>query len=153
MIFTLIYVVVLLASQWRVYQKMGRQGWEGIIPGYNLYILFDILYNAPMKFLTLLIPGYNIYVLVRFSIDLAHRFNKSSGFGVGMAFLAPIFWAILGFGPAQYLDGSQAVQGTDSISQFLDKTSEAVDVFTNDEKPAADEQPTNDEEPVNNEQE
>ncbi len=120
-VFELIYVVVLLAASWRVYQKMGRRGWEGIIPGYNLYTLFGILYGTPMRFLMLLIPVYGIVVLVRYNVELAHRFNRSTGFGVGMAFVPPVFYAILGFGSAQYLDGSYAVPGEDSISQFLDK--------------------------------
>ena len=32
----LLIVVLLLVSMWKVYEKAGRQGWEGIIPIYNL---------------------------------------------------------------------------------------------------------------------
>ena len=31
----LLIVVLLLVSMWKVYEKAGRQGWEGIIPIYN----------------------------------------------------------------------------------------------------------------------
>ena len=121
MISTLIVSIVLMAGQWRVFQKMGRRGWEGIIPGYNFYILFDMLYQNGWKVFMLLIPIYNIILLIRLHMDLAERFNKSRGFGVGMALLAPVFYCIVGFGSAKYLDGSQAVQGTDPISVFLEK--------------------------------
>lgn len=138
-VFELLCFAVLFASFWRVFQKMGRRGWEGIIPGYNLYIIFDILYSSPWKFFMLLIPIYGIVVLVRYNIELAHRFNRSSGFGVGMAFLAPVFYAILAFGPAQYLDGSYAVPGEDSFSQFLDKIAGCpVQVSASEEPPMDD---------------
>ena len=121
MISTLIVSIVLMAGQWRVFQKMGRRGWEGIIPGYNFYILFDMLYQNGWQVFMLLIPIYNIILLIRLHMDLAERFNKSRGFGVGMALLAPVFYCIVGFGSAKYLDGSQAVKGDDPISQFLAK--------------------------------
>jgi len=41
--------------------------------------------------------------LVRMYIHLAKAFGKSAGFGWGLAFLAPIFLMILGFGNAQYI--------------------------------------------------
>lgn len=33
---------------------------------------------------------------------MAHAYGKSTGFGIGMLFLSPIFCAILGFGDAEY---------------------------------------------------
>lgn len=123
---SLAITIILLAAQWRVYQKMGRQGWEGIIPYYNLYVLFEVLYGNGLRFLLLLIPFYNIYLLFKYSIDLAARFHKSSGFGIGLALLAPVFWCILGFGNDVYLDGSQATPSDDVISQAIDKACAAV---------------------------
>jgi hypothetical protein len=98
MIISGIIAVVMLVAMWKIYEKMGRQGWEAIIPFYNLYVLFEILYKNGIKFLLLLIPLYNIYLLFKMNIDWAHSFNKSTGFGVGMTLLAPIFYCILGFG-------------------------------------------------------
>ena len=121
-----LFTIALLAGQWRVYQKMGRRGWEGIIPFYNWYVLCEELYNNGNKMWFLLIPFYNIYVLIRYMMDLAVRFRRSAGFGVGLALLAPIFWCILGFGRNVYLDGRRAVKGTDPISGVLDSIAEAV---------------------------
>lgn len=35
-------------------------------------------------------------------INLAHRFSKSTGFGVGLALLSVVFFPILAFGDAKY---------------------------------------------------
>ena len=56
-----IFCIAALAGQYLVFQKMRRQGWEGIVPFYSSYVLFEELYGDGWKFLTLLIPFYNIY--------------------------------------------------------------------------------------------
>lgn len=131
--FTAIMTVLLLVASWRVYQKMGREGWEGIIPFYSLYVLFEELYGNGWKFLLLFIPFYNIYVIFKYNIDLADGFHKSAGFGVGLTLLAPIFWCILAFSDAYYLDGSQEVQGEDVISQTINSFQNAASAPKKDE--------------------
>ena len=36
---------VSFAAQWRVYQKMGIQGWKSLIPMYNQFLLFNAVYG------------------------------------------------------------------------------------------------------------
>ena len=103
----LIFYALILAAQWMYYQKMGRQGWEGIVPLYNSYVLFEELYGNGGKMLLLLIPIFNIYVAIKLYIDLAHAFGLGTGFGIGLVLLNPVFSCILGFGGATYI-GSQA---------------------------------------------
>ena len=50
----LLIVVLLLVSMWKVYEKAGRQGWEGIIPIYNLYVMLQII-NRPWWWLLIMI--------------------------------------------------------------------------------------------------
>lgn len=109
-----------LLANWRLFQKIGRQGWESLVPFYNLYILFETLYGHGTKMFLLLIPFYGIYAAVKYYIDLAHAFNRSVLFGVGLMFLNSIFTCILGLGDAEYLDGSHAVVGHDGISRFVE---------------------------------
>lgn len=120
------WYVVSAAGMWKYFQKMGRQGWEGIVPLYNLYVLFEELYGSGWGCLKLLIPFYNIYVIIRLYLDLSYAFNQSTGFGWGLILLNPIFSLILGFGPAVYGDGSQAVYGDDAISRGLDDLADKV---------------------------
>lgn len=93
----------LIACQWIVFQKAGKPGWAALIPVYNTYVLFEILYNDGVKFLTLLIPFYNIYVMIKMYLDLARCFGQTTGFGIGLWLVSPVFYAILAFGGAQYI--------------------------------------------------
>lgn len=45
MILELIATILSLVGSWMVYKKMGRQGWEGIVPIYNTYVLCQELYG------------------------------------------------------------------------------------------------------------
>lgn len=56
-----------------------------------------------IKFLLLLIPIVNIFIAIKTQIKLAKSFGKDTGFVIGLIFFAPIFYAILGFGDAEYL--------------------------------------------------
>ena len=126
-----VFTIISLVASWRLYQKMGRKGWEGIIPIYNTYVLMDVLYGKGWKVVLFLIPIYNIYLAFKTYIDLAHRFHQGTGFGVGLTLLYPIFAAILAFGNAAYGDGSQAQKGADPISETIDSAAEFVsDAFS-----------------------
>ena len=82
MLSVILYVVMIVADC-KFYEKMGRQGWECIIPFYNVYVLFQVLYGNGWKMLLLLIPFYNIYVAIKLQIDLAHGFNQFGAFVLG----------------------------------------------------------------------
>lgn len=42
------------------------------------------------------------FLAILVSLDIAKRFGKSAGFGIGLALLGFIFYLILGFGDARY---------------------------------------------------
>ena len=71
-VISFLLLVVSLAANWRVYQKMGRQGWEGIIPFYNIYVQFEVLYGQGAKMFLLLIPFYGIYIAIKAAILRTH---------------------------------------------------------------------------------
>jgi hypothetical protein len=50
----------------------------------------------------MLIPFVNLIVSFIVAFDLAKVFGKGAGFALGMIFLFPIFYPVLGFGSAQY---------------------------------------------------
>ena len=122
MLISIICTVLSLIASWIIFKKMGRQGWEGIIPIYNLYVLCEELYGEGIKFLFMLIPFYNIYFAIKLYVDWAKAFHKGTGFAIGMVFLPFIFQLILAFGDAQYGDGSRANNTEDFVSQIVDKT-------------------------------
>lgn len=98
------------AGRWRCFQKMGCRGWEAAVPVYRTWLLFHELYGSGRGALRLLLPFYNVYLLLRLGADLAFAFNRSARFGLGLALLPALFFPILGFGGAVYLDGSLNVK-------------------------------------------
>jgi len=104
---TIIYIAIIvlaIAGVWKVFEKAGQPGWAAIIPIYNYYIMTKIAGEPGWWVLLMLIPFVNIVIFIIICIEIAQRFGKGAGFGVGMALLSPIFWPILGFGDAQYMN-------------------------------------------------
>lgn len=90
-----IFMIVVL---WKVFQKAGQEGWKCLIPIYGTYVLtVDIAGKDTTTFVLHLIPIVNIYARIVTSIALAKSFGKDEGFGIGLAFLAIIFYPILAF--------------------------------------------------------
>lgn len=99
-------IVVVIAGFWKVFSKAGKPGWAAIIPIYNLVVMVEIS-KKPMWWVVLFfIPLINYIAMFVINIEIAKKFGKGAGFGVGMTLLAPIFWPMLGFGDAQYEDAA-----------------------------------------------
>jgi hypothetical protein len=106
---------LLLAGLWKTFVKAGRPGWEGIIPIYDGYILTTSIAGKEWWwFLLCFIPFVGFIPAILICIDVAKSFGKGAGFGVGLALLSPIFFAILGFGDAQYR-GAMPTQGFPAV--------------------------------------
>lgn len=97
--------VVGIAGMWKTFTKAGQPGWACIVPIYNLFVLVEIAGRPILWFVLMLIPCLNFVIAIMVLIDVAARFGKSAGFGVGLFFLGFIFFPILGFGDAQYQGG------------------------------------------------
>jgi hypothetical protein len=68
----------------------------------NVYTLLKIAGRPGWWLLLLLIPLVNLIIGILLALDLAKSFGKGAGFGLGLAFLGPIFYPILGYGSATY---------------------------------------------------
>lgn len=76
-IIALMTAIVSLIANWKLFEKMGYKGWQGIIPFYSEYILVKELYGSGWYFLLLLIPIVNIYYACGLMNRLGQRFHKS----------------------------------------------------------------------------
>ena len=94
--------VLIVVALWKVYEKAGKPGWAALIPFYNAYVLIRIAGRPGWWLLLYFVPLANIVIAIIVAIDVAKAFGKGTGFGVGLAFLAFIFYPILGFGDATY---------------------------------------------------
>ena len=107
MVLWLAIVVLMIASMWKVFVKAGKPGWAAIIPIYNIVVLLEIVGKPVWWIILMLIPIVNFVILIILTLGLAKSFGKGAGFGLGLLFLAPIFYPMLAFGDAQY-QGPQA---------------------------------------------
>lgn len=126
-IFTIIWSIICIAiavvtiiGMWKMFTKAGEEGWKAIIPVYNIYTLCKIVGVSPWWILIVfggsiltLIPilgilvglalcAAGIYFGILIAKSTANAFGKDTGFAVGLYFLGPIFYCILGFGKAKY---------------------------------------------------
>jgi hypothetical protein len=95
-------IVLVVAGMWRAFAKAGQPGWAAIVPIYNTYVMTQIAGRPGWWLILFFIPIVNFVVLILMCLDIATRFGKGAGFGIGLALLGMIFWPILGFGSATY---------------------------------------------------
>lgn len=112
----IIYACIILAwipvavfeiiGMWKMFKKAGRNGWEAIIPFYNMWTFFEISGYPGSKIFFIFIPyaGPIIYLvfLIKASISLAQKFKKSGGFTALLILLPVIGYCILGFNGDKY---------------------------------------------------
>ena len=91
----LAFVVLAIVAMWRVFERAGEPGWAVLVPIYNLYILTRVAQISGWWVLGAFIPLLNIIFCFATSFGVAKRFNRSSGFGIGLALLPFIFYPVL----------------------------------------------------------
>lgn len=104
--FLLLFVIISVFSiicNWRIYKKAGLEGWESIVPIYNIIVKFKFL-NIPLWVLLLLVvPGVGLTAVnIMVSINTSKKFGKGVGFTIGLIFLPLVFNAILAFDDSFY---------------------------------------------------
>jgi hypothetical protein len=97
-----VIIILSIAGLWKVFEKAGEPGWAAIVPIYNIIVLLKIAGRPLWWVILLFIPVVNFIIAIMVSLDIAKRFGKSAGFGIGLALLGFIFYPILGFGDARY---------------------------------------------------
>ena len=99
----LIFAVIMIIAYWKVFTKAGEAGWQSIIPIWNVIVVLKIAGRPWWWILLMLIPLVQVVVLFIVYLDIAKSFGHGIGFALGLFFLAPIFWLILGFGSSRYV--------------------------------------------------
>ncbi len=101
-------IVAVIAAWWMIFTKAGEAGWKSIIPIYNFIVILKIVGRDWWWVILMLIPVVGLIVWIIVSLDLAKSFGRGTGFGIGLAFLSPIFGLILGFGSDTYKGAAAA---------------------------------------------
>jgi hypothetical protein len=110
------FLVFMIVSMWKVFEKAGEPGWACIVPIYN-YLIMAKIAEKPMWWGALcLIPYANIVFIIWIWNRIVKRFGKTEGFTVGVILLGFIFIPILAFSDAQY----KSQDGTGTEGEALD---------------------------------
>ena len=99
---SLVFIVLMIASAWKIFTKAGQPGWASIIPIYNFIVMLKIVGKPWWWIIGMLIPFLNFIVLILVMVNMAKVFGKGVGFAIGLFLLGFIFLPILGFGDATY---------------------------------------------------
>lgn len=89
--------VLMIVSMWKIYEKLGLQGWMAIVPIYNVIVLGQLFKWDTVKIILCFVPIANIYFGILLMKEIADRFGKSTGFLVGMILLSFVFLPMLAF--------------------------------------------------------
>ena len=121
----LIYAILVLVANWRIFTKAGEKGWMSLIPFLNNYIVFKIFWGNGWLFLVPVVLGClcgipflgavcGIFCAVIKGLSCykeSMAFGHGIEFAVGLFFLSPIFSLILAFGDSKYM-GVPQTKGT-----------------------------------------
>lgn len=135
MIFSLILSLIIIISYWKIFNKAGKPGWVALIPVYNYIVMIQIA-KLPIWYIILFfIPVVNIYILFKINIEMAKKFGKSSGYGIGMTLLSVIFVPLLAFSDSVYeemkIDANTNPNNTfDATNVINSNASESVNINT-----------------------
>lgn len=98
------FFLLTFIGMWGVFSKAGEEGWKAFIPIYNLVVLLKIVDKPWWWVLLYFIPGIGLVVHIMVVHLLSLSFSKGLLYTVGLYFLAPIFFILLGFRKsAQYI--------------------------------------------------
>jgi uncharacterized membrane protein YhaH (DUF805 family) len=101
-LFSLIIIILMIVSMWKVFTKAGKPGWACLIPFYNIIVMLQIAGKPGWWLLLFLIPVVNFIIAIITLLAFAANFGKGGGFVAGLIFLPFIFWPLLAFGDARY---------------------------------------------------
>ena len=117
-IIALIVGIVTLIANYKLFKKMGIDGWKSLIPmvkdylqmeatGVNQKWLLIVCFGGLMCLVPILgwfayLAAF-IYFTIIYCVSLARSFGKSDAFAVGLILLNPIFVCILAFGSSKYV--------------------------------------------------
>lgn len=101
-VFSIIWIVLVIAGTWKTFEKAGRPGWGAIIPFYNTYLMVKVAGRPGWWLILFFIPIVNIIIWLIVALGIAENFGHGAGYGILLWLFAPIMFLVLGFGGDQY---------------------------------------------------
>lgn len=120
MILLVLIAAIAMAAKWRVFQKMGYEGWKSLIPVYETFLTFKAIYGNGWMMLVLIAPfvmALPISIIMAIGMFLSNEATGIIGvpvmiigllLGVASAVLPVIFTIKLNFDMARAFRQSKA---------------------------------------------
>jgi hypothetical protein len=108
-------IALMIISMWKVYEKANKPGWAAIVPIYNLIIMLEIAKKPTWWVAMYFVPIANIVFMIMTMNGVSKNFGKDEGFTVGMVLLGVVFWPILAFGSARYVDNKVVATSSNDL--------------------------------------
>ena len=123
----LIWFILQVIADWKIFEKAGEPGWKSIIPFYNVFVEYDICWSGLYGLLFIAAPIISSFIktgegmpawhgavvtalsvvvcVLHFiqSVKLSKAFGKGTGFGILLFLFGPICRIVLGYGSARYV--------------------------------------------------
>ena len=124
--------IFMFVSMWKLFKKLGKPGWAGIIPIYNMYVLCCEVGQKPIWYLLLFfIPIANIYAGFVIYDAVAKKFGKDTIYTIGMLFLPFIFIPMLAFGKNNVVYDEQQSMETQTQDNNFSQSNAMIDQSAN----------------------
>lgn len=124
----LVCVVLIIIAMWKIFEKTNIPGYIALIPIYNLYVLFNLVWNKLNFYITivlfilsntidlvfedmsnpfilvisLLITFASLIHKIELCNRISHCFSHKAGYTIGILFLPMVFLLILGLNKDEF---------------------------------------------------
>lgn len=114
----LIFYLIKAVGRYKMFKKANIEGWKAFIPIYNTVLECElsgvstnwVIVSVGLSFcmfflgpLAIIAVAGQLYFSIILALSLAKSYGKSESFGIGLLFLGPIFYPILGFDKSEYI--------------------------------------------------
>lgn len=94
---TLPFILLIIASMWKLYSKANKPGWAVLIPIYSTLVLLEIIRKPWWWLLLMMIPFFGIIWAIWATNLFVKSFGKDEGYTIGVLLLPYVFYPILAF--------------------------------------------------------
>ncbi|WPU95087.1 signal peptidase I [Mucilaginibacter sabulilitoris] len=112
----ILLIILPFVGLWKLFEKAGRPGWEGVVPLYNIYGMIKLSGRPTWWFILILIPGLNLLVLIGIAVDFVKSFGKFSLLDHILVVALPFI-----FLPKWGFDKDTKYQGRSTSPEFREK--------------------------------
>lgn len=94
---TLPFIILIIASMWKLYSKANKPGWAVLIPIYSTIVLLEIIRKPWWWLLLMMIPFVGIIWAIWATNLFVKSFGKDEGYTIGVLLLPYVFYPVLAF--------------------------------------------------------